>query len=237
MKSGFAVRSSPNSSMTTNRCGSGSRSGRFVAPGRRSAHVGDVPGVLEDLLAALDLPGQAGVDALHEAGLFSRLVITPRRGEAGEGAKVAPPLVVDEHHRQVLGRVAGHQGEDEGAQQFGLAGAGRADAQSVRAHAEFGGFLEVEEDRWWRSSMPIGRAGSPLAARCPLPVEVEFGRIGDAKEGGEIDRPATGVPSAADSADSRSGAIMRAMPSAPALLTASDEPWARAGVARAGRRR
>ncbi|GAA3304179.1 hypothetical protein GCM10020295_54630 [Streptomyces cinereospinus] len=57
------------------------------------ADVGDVAGVLEHLLAALDLAGQRGVDAFDQA----RLVLqvgdhAATCGRPAKGAKVAPPL-------------------------------------------------------------------------------------------------------------------------------------------------
>lgn len=55
--------------------------------------VGDVAGVLEYLLAALDLAGEAAVDTFDEPGLVLQVRDHPGHvREAGEGAKVAPPL-------------------------------------------------------------------------------------------------------------------------------------------------
>jgi hypothetical protein len=119
------------------------RSGRGAQCGV-VADVGDVPGVLQYLLAAFDLADEAGVDAFDEAGLVLQIRDHPcdmrEFGERGEGGAT---LVVDQDQGQVLGGVGGGQGQDEGAQQLALAGAGGAHAQSVRAHAELRGLLEV----------------------------------------------------------------------------------------------
>ena len=93
MKSGLAVSSSPNSSITTNRCGSGARSEPGLPQGAVVRDVGDVAGVLQHLLAALHLAGEAGVDALDQPGVV--LQVGDHPGECGtcsNGAKVAPPL-------------------------------------------------------------------------------------------------------------------------------------------------
>lgn len=78
------------------------------------ADVGDVVGVLEDLLAALDLAREAGVDALDESGLVLQVGDDPGDvRELLEGGEGRAALVVDEDHREVLGRVRGDQREDE----------------------------------------------------------------------------------------------------------------------------
>ncbi len=162
--------------------------GPGLAQGGVVADVGDVAGVLEDLLAALDLAGEGGVDALDEAGLV--LEVGDDAGDVrqvGEGREGGAALVVDEDHGEVLGRVGGHQGEDEGAQELALAGAGGADAQAVRAHAELGAFLEVEEDGFAAVADADGHAQEgAFAARLPQGAHVEGGRVVDAEELGEV---------------------------------------------------
>ena len=55
--------------------------------------VGDVAGVLEHLLAALHLPGQALVRPLDQAASSARLVMMPATcGTRSNGANDAPPL-------------------------------------------------------------------------------------------------------------------------------------------------
>lgn len=190
MKSGLAVRSSPNSSMTTNRCGSGSRSGRLFGAQRVVvADVGDVARVLEHLLAALDLAGERGVHALDQTGLV--LQVGDDTGDVrqtGERRERRTALVVHEDQREVLRRMGRHQREDEGAQQLRLAGTGRADAQAVRAHAQLGGLLQVQQHRLVGVADADGHAQEgPLPARRPQAVDVELGHVRDAQQVREVD--------------------------------------------------
>lgn len=123
------------------------------------ADVRDVARVLECLLAALHLTGEGGVDALDEA----RLVLQVG-DDAGDVRQVRErcegrtALVVDEDQGEVLRRVRGDQGEDQGAQQLRLPGPGGADAQAVRAHPEFGRLLQVQEHRFMGVADPDGYA-------------------------------------------------------------------------------
>lgn len=133
--------------------------------------VRDVARVLEGLLAALHLTGEGGVDALDEARLVLQVGDDPGdMGQLRERGEGRTALVVDEYQREVLGRVRGHQGEDEGAQQLGLPRTGGADAQAVGAHAQFRGLLQVEQHRFVRVADADGHAQEgAFAARCPQP--------------------------------------------------------------------
>ena len=167
MKSGFAVSSSENSSHTMSSVGSGPsgirRPGPLVVVDRR-----EVAGPPQQLLPAQHL----AVDRVGHAVDQRQLV-----GEVGDhGGDVRQPverdergaaLVVDQHEVQVLRRVRGGQPEHQRAQQFGLARAGRADHQPVRAHAVQRRLLQVELDR-----LAVGAD----ADRHPQPVARRAGR-------------------------------------------------------------
>ena len=149
MNSGSAVSSSPNSSMTTSRCGSGGRSGRSPPQLAVVGDDGDLPASLQQLLAA-HAPRRGGWLCTRSVscGSSARLLISPATcGRPLERGERGATLVVDQHHAQVLRRVGERQRQDEGAQQLALAGAGGADAEAVRAHAELRGLLEVEQHR------------------------------------------------------------------------------------------
>lgn len=183
MKSGSAVSSSPNSSMITSSCGSSGRSGRL------SQHVvvgdtGYVAGVLEHLLAALDLTGQAAVGSTDQRHVVRQVGDHPghvrdgrERGEAG------PALVVHQDHRQLFRWVGEEQPEHQGPEQLTLAGTGRTDAQPVRTHSEQGRLLQVEQHR------PAGLVDTdrhphrvPFAASAPQPIEIEVPRIAELEQ-------------------------------------------------------
>ena len=67
--------------------------------------------------------------------------------QAVEPGERGAALEVDQDEVEMLGGVGDRQPEHEGAQQLGLAGAGGADDQAVRAHAALCGLLEVQVDR------------------------------------------------------------------------------------------
>ncbi len=152
------------------------------------ADVGDVARVLEDLLAALDLAGERGVDALDETGLVLQVGDDPGDvRQVRERREGRTALVVDEDQGEVLRRVSGHQGEDEGAQELGLAGAGGADAQAVRAHAQLGGFLQVQQHGLVGVADADGHAQvGALSARGPQARQVQPGHVVDAEQVGEV---------------------------------------------------
>lgn len=121
-------------------------------------------------------------------------------GERGEGGTA---LVVDQDQGQVLRGVGGGQGQDEGAQQLALAGAGGTHAQPVRTDAQLGGLLEVQQHRLVAVGEADGNAQGVLA-RCEVPTaqQVDGGGVVDGEKGGESTGPDARVPSA----DRRSGA-------------------------------
>ena len=100
-------------------------------------------------------------------------------------------LVVHEHERELLGRVAGGQAGDQRAQQLALARAGRADEHAVRAHAALGRLLEVELEH-----VALRRAGDrraqALRARPPAPLALEAAE--QAAEPHRGAQPALSVP-------------------------------------------
>ena len=159
--------------------------------GRVLRDVGHVARVLEHLLTALDLTGQARVGPLDQPGVVGQVGDQPgdvrQRGERREGGAA---LEVDQHHRQFVRPVGQRQRQHEGAQQLALAGAGRPDAQAVRAHAEFGRLLQVQQQR----PPVVGDADRhpqerPFTARCPQPPEVERTGVVDAQQRRERHRP------------------------------------------------
>ncbi len=104
-------------------------------------------------------------------------------GHAGEGRAA---LEVDQRQVHRLGRVGHGEAGHQGAQQFALAGPGRADDQAVRTHAALGRLLEVQLDR------PALRVDAewhaqPLARRPGLPADrrVHVPRVGQAEQGGQ----------------------------------------------------
>ncbi len=152
--------------------------------------IGQIACVLEDLLTAPDLPGEAGVDAFDQ----SRAVLQVRdhardmrqRGERCEGGTA---LVVDQHHRQVLGRMTGHQGQHQRAQQFALPGSGGPDTQPVRPHAQLGGLLQIEQHRLAVVVQPDRHPQERLLpARLPEPRHIELARVRRAQQFGEVHR-------------------------------------------------
>ena len=131
------------------------------------ADRGVVAGLAQQLLAAHHLAGQRVLHAVDEGELLGQVGDHRRDvrhlGHAGEGRAA---LEVDQHDVELLGRVGHRQAEHQGAQELGLAGAGRADDQAVRAHALLGGLLDVEVDRpRRRRRAPIGTRSRSRAGR------------------------------------------------------------------------
>ncbi len=107
-----------------------------------------------------------------------------------EGREGRPALVVDEDQGQVLGRVRGDEGEDQGPQEFRLARTGGADAQAVRAHAQLRGLLEVQQHRFARVVDADGHAEEgPFGARGPQAGQIQVRHVVDAEQSGEVDGP------------------------------------------------
>ena len=111
------------------------------------ADRGEVAGLAQQLLAAHHLAGQGVLHAVDEGELLGQ--VGDHRGDVrhlGHPGERRAALEVDQHHVELLGGVGHRQAEHQGAQELGLAGAGRADDQAVRAHALLGGLLDVEVD-------------------------------------------------------------------------------------------
>ena len=135
--------------------------------------VVEVAGLAQHRLAPLLLADQRRVHAVDE-----RQVALQVRDQAGhvreprEVGERGAALVVDEHERELLGRVARGQAGDQRAQQLALARAGRADEHAVRAHPALGRLLEVELEH-----LAVGRAADrraqALGARPPAPLALE----------------------------------------------------------------
>ena len=166
MNSGRAASSSANSSTITSRSGIGGIDAVGVAARLVGDDVVEVAGLAQHRLAPLLLADQRGVHAVDE-----RQVALQVRDQAGhvreprEVGERGAALVVDEHERQLLGRVARGQAGDQRAQQLALARAGGADEHAVRAHAALGRLLEVELEHLAvgraadRRAQALGRAG------------------------------------------------------------------------------
>ncbi len=107
-------------------------------------------------------------------------------GHAGEGGAT---LEVDQRQVDRLGRVRRGQAGDQGAEQFALAGTGRADHQAVRAHAALGRLLQVQFDR---SALGVDadRDAQPVARRAALPGDlgVQVAGVADAEQTGQAQR-------------------------------------------------
>ena len=162
MNSGRAASSSANSSTMTSRSGIGGSDGSAVAARLVGDDVVEVAGLAQHRLAALLLADQRVAHAVDQrqvalqVGDQARDVREPR--ELGERRAA---LVVDEHERELLGRVRGRQAGHQRAQQLALARAGGADEHAVRAHAALGGLLEVEPEH-----LAVGRSGRSARAGC-----------------------------------------------------------------------
>ncbi len=157
--------------------------------------VGQVPGVLEELLAAGHLAVEGLGEAVDEVEVVGEVGDGP--GAVGQGVAVGegrPALEVDGEQREALGRVADGEGGDEGAEGLGLARAGGADDEPVRAHAAERGLLEVELD-----DPAVGVDGEGhaqqlgLPARGPGPRRVDGGGVVDAEDVGQAVDAGEGV--------------------------------------------
>ena len=116
--------------------------------------VVEVAGLAQHRLAALLLADQRRVHAVDQRQVA--LQVGDQAGHVREPRQLRErraALVVDEHERELLGRVLGGQAGHQRAQQLALARAGRADEHAVRAHAALGRLLEVELEH-----VAVGRA-------------------------------------------------------------------------------
>ena len=105
------------------------------------------------------------------------------------------------------------QGEHQGSQYLGLAGAGGSDDQAVRTHALLGGLLDVQRDRLALGGQ-ADRHPQPvtLQARPPVHRRVEVAHVPDAEQ-----------------VDQLGGGRLPAVPGRPGLQVQRGEP-ARGGL-------
>ena len=150
-----------------------------------------LPGVLEHLLAAPDLAGEAGVDALDEPGLVLQVGDHPgdvrQFGERGEGGAA---LVVDQDQGQVLRRSAWRPGRAPGcaAARSCRSRSRRRTARAVPCRAGRTPSGRAAPARA-ASSSPIGtrrKSRSPRGAHSR--ARSRRGGVGDAEQRGEVDR-------------------------------------------------
>jgi hypothetical protein len=108
----------------------------------------EVAAVAQQLLAPVHLADHGVAHPVDQRQVVGQVGDHGRRCAASSvmPAKVAPPLKSDEHEVEVLEECVTAR-RDQGPEQFGLAGAGGADAQAVRAHAALRRFLEIEDHR------------------------------------------------------------------------------------------
>ncbi len=158
--------------------------GQRVEIGAVLAHLLVVPHVLgvgggKQLLTPVDLTGDGvlhPVDLGQVAGQVGDVRGDVRRGV--EALERRTTLEVDQDHVQRRTGVHRQQGQHQGAQELGLTGTGRADAQAVRAHALHGRFLDVQFDQL---ALLADTEGHPVAvphrARAPGVLHVEGHRV------------------------------------------------------------
>ena len=113
-------------------------------------------------------------------------------GHVGHAGKGRTTLEVDEDEVELLRRVRHRQREHEGAQELGLAGAGRADDEAVRTHALLGGLLDVERDDLAAAAdtdgdpQPVAlQPGSPGRGRVEVADVTEAEEVDQLGAGGE----------------------------------------------------
>ena len=135
--------------------------------------VGVVAGVAEYLLAARHLSAQSLLHTVDQSQLA--LQVGDHGGHVRElrhAREGGTALEVDEHEVELVGRVGQRQREHESAQNLGLARAGRAHEQPVRAHTALSRLLDIQHHRSAfgrdreRNSQPVPpRPASPIAVR------------------------------------------------------------------------
>ncbi len=151
--------------------------------------VGEVARRAQVLLAADEFAVQRVLHALHERGLLGE-VGDQRRGvlepvQADEGGAA---LEVHEDEVERLRGVGEREREDERAQQFALARAGRADQHAVRAHAAQGGLLQVQFQGRPVGRHPDGDAQPVLGPQfVPVLGDAVLVQVGDAEQGGQLE--------------------------------------------------
>ncbi len=131
--------------------------------------IGEVARLTQHFLAAVHFTGQGIAHAVDEVGFLFQVGNDGRdvrnTVQTEEGRTT---LEVDQHQVQLVRRMRGQQTEHQGAQEFRLTGTGCADAQSVRTHTAFGGFLDIEFDGRAVGADTEGHA-QPLAAVARTP--------------------------------------------------------------------
>ncbi len=154
------------------------------------ADVEEVAGGPQHLLAPVHLARQRVVHPVDH-----REVVLEVGDDGGGLGEVLQPgegraaLEVDEDEVELLGAVGHGEGEHEGAQQLGLAGAGGADDEAVRAHPAEGGLLDVELDRLAGGPDADGHAQQVAQGpRLPHQVRVEVGDVAEAEHVGQLGR-------------------------------------------------
>ncbi len=160
------------------------RAGALVLQGGRV-----VAGRAQQLLPAHQLAVQRVLHALHEGGLVGE--VGDDRGGVRELLQTeegGAALEVDEDEVEGLGGVAQRQAQDQGAQEFALAGAGGADEQAVRSHAALRGLLDVELHG---TAVDADGHRDPQPGGTGLPGEVGPGvvpvEVGYAEQRGQLD--------------------------------------------------
>ena len=156
--------------------------------------VGEVAGRAQQLLAPGHLALQRVLHALDERELLAEVGDDRRDvrhvGHAGERRAT---LEVDEDEVELLGRVGHREREDERPQQLGLARAGGADDQPVRAHALLGGLLDVERDDLAAAAHPDRHPQPvPLEAGAPRRGRVEVAHVPEAEQVDELGAATSG---------------------------------------------
>ena len=153
--------------------------------------VGVVARVAEHLLAARHLPAQGLLHAIDQPQLalqvgdhggHVRELRHPREGGAA--------LEVHQHEVELIGRVGQRQRQHEGAQDLGLARAGRAHEQPVGAHAALGGLLDVQNHRGAlrRDGEGDPQAVPPRPPAAPDDVRVDVAHVPEFEKIEEIGR-------------------------------------------------
>ena len=127
----------------------------------------------QDLLPAVHFAGERLVHPVDQVGLIVEVGDDRRHvGEPLETQKRGATLEIDEGQIEIVGRMRGHQAENQRPQDLRFARSGGPDAQPVRTHTVFGGLLEVQFHRVApivRTVADADRNPQPLRVRAPLP--------------------------------------------------------------------
>ena len=185
MNSGRAESSSENSSMTTNSVGTGGRPRRSLAGPVVVAQRGVVARRAQQLLPADQLAVQRVAHPVHQRQLVGQ--VGDHGGDVGQPVQAEEGRAALEVHQDEVEHVGGMgqgQAEHQRPEQLGLARAGRADDQAVRAHAALRGLLDVQLDGLARRrrcrSAPA--AGCAAAAAATASGTSSMSGLGDAEQ-------------------------------------------------------